>query len=81
MALPDPNGASEVVDVTDVADAFLEQSYLTYIIPSATSFSPGDVLEQGGGGSVESTISGIEQRQQLFFGTKFAGCFPLERFK
>ena len=80
MALPDPNGASEVADVADVADAFLEQSYLTYIIPSATSFSPGDVLEQGGG-SVESTISGIEQRQQLFFGTKFAGCFPLERFK
>ena len=81
MALPDPNGASEVADVADMADAFLEQSYLTYIIPSATSFSPSDVLEQGGGKSVESTISGIEQRQQLFFGTKFAGCFPLERFK
>jgi hypothetical protein len=76
MALPDPNGISEVADVADGADAFLEQSYLTYIIPSATRFSPDEILQQSRGGeqSVESAISGIEQRQQLFFGTRFARC-------
>lgn len=61
------------VDVPDVADAFLEQSYLTYIIPSTTKFDPKEVLQQNGG-SIESNISSIEQRDQLFFGTRFANC-------
>ncbi|KAK3310396.1 TRAPP trafficking subunit Trs65-domain-containing protein [Chaetomium strumarium] len=63
MEAPDPNG---VGGASDAADTFLEQSYLTYIIPSATHFSPEEVLRQGGG-SVEGKISNIEQRQQLFF--------------
>lgn len=70
MALPDSNGANEAADG---AETFLEQSYLTYIIPSATSFDPEDALRPGAG-AVESTISGIEQREQLFFGTRFAHC-------
>ncbi|KAG7292396.1 hypothetical protein NEMBOFW57_002431 [Staphylotrichum longicolle] len=63
MALPDSNGANEAADG---AETFLEQSYLTYIIPSATSFDP-EVALRPGAGAVESTISGIEQREQLFF--------------
>ncbi|KAL2132636.1 hypothetical protein VTI74DRAFT_3575 [Chaetomium olivicolor] len=63
MALPDPDRAD---NTADVADVFLEQSYLTYIIPSATKFSPEEALRQGED-SVESRISRIEQRDQLFF--------------
>lgn len=70
MALPDSNGANEAADG---AEAFLEQSYLTYIIPAATGFSPENALRPGAG-TVESAISGIEQREQLFFGTRFAHC-------
>ncbi len=78
MALPDPN--DDAGDVVDVADAFLEQSYLTYIIPFATAFSPEEALGQGTGAgaapsAIEAAISAIEQRDQLFFGTRFAPCF------
>lgn len=89
MALPEPNGDGDGVDVgvdvgvevdvrdtgdvPDVADAFLNQSYLTYIIPSTTKFDPEEALQQDGG-SIESNISSIEQRDQLFFGTRFANC-------
>ena len=81
MALPDPNDAADVADVADVADAFLEQSYLTYIIPFATAFSPEEALGQGTGagaapGAIEAAISSIEQRDQLFFGTRSAPCRP-----
>jgi hypothetical protein len=68
MAVPDPDVAGD-----PVADAFLEQSYLTYIIPFATEFNPEDALRSGTG-SIESKIAGIEQREQLFFGTRFAPC-------
>ncbi|SPQ18864.1 d9478caa-aec2-4792-b35a-30859aed1fc9 [Thermothielavioides terrestris] len=61
MAVPDPDVAGD-----HVADAFLEQSYLTYIIPFATKFDPEDALRSGTG-SIESKIAGIEQREQLFF--------------
>ncbi|AEO65868.1 uncharacterized protein THITE_2113427 [Thermothielavioides terrestris NRRL 8126] len=61
MAVPDPDVAGD-----PVADAFLEQSYLTYIIPFATEFNPEDALRSGTG-SIESKIAGIEQREQLFF--------------
>lgn len=67
MAVPDLDGAG---DAADVPDAFVEQSYLTYIIPFATDFSAENVLRRGEG-SVENKIAGIEQREQLFFGT---GC-------
>jgi hypothetical protein len=79
MALPDQtsNGPGEAAGVAD-SEAFLEQSYLTYIIPFATNFSPESALQQGAG-SVESTISNIEQRDQLFFGTRFAHCSLLLR--
>ncbi|KAK3301119.1 TRAPP trafficking subunit Trs65-domain-containing protein [Chaetomium fimeti] len=56
----------DTVDVPDVADAFLEQSYLTYIIPSTTKFDPEEALRQDGS-SIENNISSIEQRDQLFF--------------
>ncbi|KAK4044529.1 TRAPP trafficking subunit Trs65-domain-containing protein [Parachaetomium inaequale] len=65
MALPDPNGAG-AGDTADAADAFLEQSYLTYIIPFATEFNPEEALQRDGA-SVESNIAGTEQRDQLFF--------------
>ncbi|KAL2199808.1 TRAPP trafficking subunit Trs65-domain-containing protein [Corynascus similis CBS 632.67] len=65
MALPDPDGA-RADDTTTVADTFLEQSYLTYILPFATKFSPEEALQQAGG-SIEGRISSIEQRDQLFF--------------
>ncbi|KAK4250817.1 TRAPP trafficking subunit Trs65-domain-containing protein [Corynascus novoguineensis] len=65
MALPDPDGA-RADDTTPVADTFLEQSYLTYILPFATKFSPEEALQQAGG-SIEERISSIEQRDQLFF--------------
>ncbi|KAL2178714.1 TRAPP trafficking subunit Trs65-domain-containing protein [Thermothelomyces heterothallicus CBS 202.75] len=65
MALPDPNGA-RADDTLPVADAFLEQSYLTYIIPFATNFSPEEALQHAGN-SIEGAISSIEQRDQLFF--------------
>jgi hypothetical protein len=70
MALPDPNGAS-AGDTPDAAAAFLEQSYLTYIIPFATKFDPEEALQRDGA-SIESNIAGTEQRDQLFFGTRFA---------
>ncbi|KAK3901486.1 TRAPP trafficking subunit Trs65-domain-containing protein [Staphylotrichum tortipilum] len=71
MGLPDPND-DNAGDVVHVADAFLEQSYLTYIIPFATAFSPQEALGQGAGagaspGAIEAAISAIEQRDQLFF--------------
>ncbi|KAH6845235.1 TRAPP trafficking subunit Trs65-domain-containing protein [Chaetomium sp. MPI-CAGE-AT-0009] len=81
MAVPqEPNGdgvddgvgvavgvdVADTPDVPDMADAFLEQSYLTYIIPSTTKFDPEDALQQDGS-SIESKISSIEQRDQLFF--------------
>jgi hypothetical protein len=82
MAVPqEPNGdgvddgvgvgvdVADTPDVPDVAGAFLEQSYLTYIIPSITKFDPEDALQQDGS-SIESKISSIEQRDQLFFGTR-----------
>jgi hypothetical protein len=69
MAVADPNDAGETAHVPD---AFLEQSYLTYIIPFATDFSPEAALQQGAG-SVESHIANIEQRDQLFFGMGCAG--------
>jgi hypothetical protein len=90
MALPEPNGDGDgdgtavtvavdvdadirdTADVPDIADVFLEQSYLTYIVPSTTKFDPKEVLQDGG--SIESNISSIEQRDQLFFGTRFANC-------
>jgi hypothetical protein len=78
MALPDPDGAETGHgdgggQVGDTVDSFLQQSYLTYIIPFATHFSPEEALGQGEG-SVESKIAKIEQRDQLFFGMRFARC-------
>lgn len=74
MALPDPDSIGPD-DVGIAADAFLQQSYLTYIIPFATNFDPEDALGRGEN-SVESKISNIEQRDRLFFGMRFAHCSP-----
>ncbi|KAK4143238.1 TRAPP trafficking subunit Trs65-domain-containing protein [Dichotomopilus funicola] len=67
MALPDPESIGAGASDTDPgATAFLEQSYLTYIIPFATQFNPKEALQQSEG-SVESNIANVEQRDQLFF--------------
>lgn len=73
MALPDPSGTTQAEDTLPIADAFLEQSYLTYIVPFATNFSPEEAFRDVGN-SIEGAISSIEQRDQLFFGTRFARC-------
>lgn len=76
MALSEPENIGTGADVSDTdpgATAFLEQSYLTYIIPFATQFNPKEALQQSGG-SVESNIANVEQRDQLFFGMRFANC-------
>ncbi|KAK4128198.1 hypothetical protein N657DRAFT_638619 [Parathielavia appendiculata] len=65
MALPNPNSAGEASGVAN-SEAFLHQSYLTYIIPFATKFNPEKAFHQGAG-SVEINISSIEQRDRLFF--------------
>ncbi|KAL2260426.1 hypothetical protein VTK26DRAFT_5567 [Humicola hyalothermophila] len=67
MAVADPDGSAESGHAAP--DAFLEHSYLTYIIPFATNFNPEEALRQGAG-SLESRIANIEQREQLFFGTR-----------
>lgn len=71
MALPHLDDASG--GAGDAADTFLQQAYLTYIIPFASDFDPEEALSRGED-SVESKIANIEQRDQLFFGTRFAGC-------
>ncbi|KAL2158521.1 hypothetical protein VTH06DRAFT_4288 [Thermothelomyces fergusii] len=66
MALPDPSSPLADDDALPVADAFLERSYLTYIVPFATDFRPEEALRDAGN-SIAGAIAGIEQRDQLFF--------------
>ncbi|KAK0656354.1 TRAPP trafficking subunit Trs65-domain-containing protein [Cercophora newfieldiana] len=61
MAIP-----SQQDEAADSDRAFLEQSYLTYIIPAATQFVPEDALQQGET-PFQDQLSAIEQREQLFF--------------
>lgn len=64
MAVPDAPGR-------DANDVFLENAHLTYIVPFTTKFNPDKALRQGEG-SFESKLVGIELRDQLFFGMRFA---------
>ncbi|KAL2269968.1 hypothetical protein VTJ83DRAFT_2152 [Remersonia thermophila] len=48
------------------AEEFLQNAYLTYIVPFATRFDPREAFRPASG-SVESSISAVEQRDQLFF--------------
>lgn len=73
MAVADPDGSSTTDAGHGAPDAFLEHSYLTYIIPFATNFDPKEALQQGTG-SLETKIANVEQRDQLFFGMRFAPC-------
>lgn len=55
-------------DALDAGLDFLEHSYLTYMIPFATSFSPEQDIKQKPSSNV-SILDNIEQRESLFFGT------------
>lgn len=52
-------------DTHDDGRAFLEQSYFSYIIPSATNFKADTT-------SPPSLLEGISQRDVLFFGMRLA---------
>lgn len=67
MAVADPEGAHAAG--ADAADGFLEHAHLTYFVPFATDFRADDALRDGAG-PVESRLAAIEQRDQLFFGTR-----------
>ena len=62
-----------VDDASDAGRAFLEHSYLTYIIPHTTEFDCEKPL-QPGEDSYRDKFSGVEQRDMLFFGMRFALC-------
>ena len=70
MAIPGQDGSG------DSDRAFLESSYFTYIIPAATNFVPEDALRPGDT-PFPDQLSAIEQREQLFFGTRLASPLPL----
>ncbi|KAK3394758.1 TRAPP trafficking subunit Trs65-domain-containing protein [Podospora didyma] len=55
-----------VDDASDAGRAFLENSYLTYMIPHTTEFNPEKPL-QPGEDSHRDKFSGVEQRDMLFF--------------
>jgi hypothetical protein len=50
---------------------FLEQSYLSYVVPATTNFAPERALKDLEA-TKQSPLDGIEQREWLFFGTRFA---------
>jgi len=58
-------------DTGDSDRSFLEHSYLTYIIPAATAFVPEDAFLSRDT-PFQDQLSAIEQREQLFFGTRLA---------
>lgn len=52
---------------TAVGD-FLEQSYLTYVVPSRTNINLDDAFKDAGAG--KPILESIEQRESLFFGNE-----------
>jgi hypothetical protein len=63
--MPVPSTGSFTTD-----DDFVQNSYLTYIIPYATDFQLGDALEKHGE-PPKAFFEAIEDRDWLFFGMKF----------
>ncbi|KAK0618550.1 TRAPP trafficking subunit Trs65-domain-containing protein [Bombardia bombarda] len=53
----------------DAGQAFLERSYLSYIVPFASNFQPETALKLKlhSGGTWKGKFSGVEQRELLFF--------------
>jgi hypothetical protein len=75
MAVPDHDPVDAANPAPAAPDAFLEESYLTYIVPFATRFDPREAFRQVPG-SVERSISAVEQRDQLFFGMEVRALLP-----
>ena len=48
-----------------------EDCYLSYLVPSTTSFNPEEALDTTGD-SFANKVGAVEQRDQLFFGMRFA---------
>ena len=67
MADPDSKEAHE----SNPDQLFLEQSYLTYIVPFATNFKLEEAIGQGDEPN-QSLFASIEQREWMFFGMRFA---------
>ena len=59
------NNMNDDDDTHDDGQAFLEQSYFSYIIPSASNFKADT-------NSPPSLLEGISQRDVLFFGMRLA---------
>jgi hypothetical protein len=53
-------------EVSNPDHSFLDKSYLTYLVPSATDLQLDEAFRNDGAG--KSPIDGIEQREWLFFG-------------
>ncbi len=67
MASPDRNEADASIR------SLFDQSYLTYLVPLATNFDPKEILKPGAD-SFQDRLAAVEQRDRLFFGTRFAHC-------
>lgn len=55
-----------------------EDCYLSYLVPSSTAFDPQESLDTAGD-SFANRLAAVEQRDQLFFGTRFASSLPIPR--
>lgn len=55
-----------------------EDCYLSYLVPSSTAFDPKQALDTAGD-SFANRLAAVEQRDQLFFGTRFASSLPTPR--
>lgn len=53
------------------SSAFVDDSFLTYFILSATDFSFEDIQNLSGD-SFQAKLSALERREQLFFGIRLA---------
>ncbi|TWU71138.1 hypothetical protein ED733_000680 [Metarhizium rileyi] len=60
-----PEGVALAKDVPSATRDFLEQSYLTYLVPTRTDIDLDDVFRDGGSGN--SILQSIEQRESLLF--------------
>lgn len=57
---------STTSEVANPDHSFLDKSYLTYLVPSATDLQVDEAFKTDGAG--KSPIDGLEQREWLFFG-------------
>lgn len=74
MAVTDTHHNHEGAD----SDPLPEDCYLSYLVPSSTAFDPQQALDTAGD-SFANRLAAVEQRDQLFFGTRFASSLPIPR--